>query len=151
MKQIEVEKILKGSLQWKFKLWVGTFAWGVKAKHCWELSGNFCKQKVCWHHPALFTLLPQVNVPTNNLNFHWRWRWIQAIFLNLFYFICANETCEFHFNPSFTSWKSSNFMIFHQSELIRCTKFNCDIKLNLTTLPYLWLDWMFMFQNKYQK
>ena len=36
-----------------------------------------------------FALLPQVNFPTNNLNFHWRWRWwdrIQAIFLNLFYF-----------------------------------------------------------------
>ena len=34
-------------------------------------------------------LLPQVNFPANNLNFHWRWRWldqIQAIFLNLFYF-----------------------------------------------------------------
>ena len=31
-----------------------------------------------------------VNFPTNNLNFHWRWRWwdwIQAILLNLFYFI----------------------------------------------------------------
>ena len=48
---------------------------------------NFWKQKVCWHHPACFTLLPQVNFPANN--FHWRWRWwdrIQAIFLNLFYF-----------------------------------------------------------------
>ena len=30
---------------------------------------------------------------TNNLNFHWRWRWwdwIQAIFLNLFYFILCS-------------------------------------------------------------
>ena len=37
-----------------------------------------------------FALLPQVNFPANNLNFHWRWRWwdrIHAIFLNLFYFI----------------------------------------------------------------
>ena len=36
-----------------------------------------------------FALLPQANFPTNNLNFHWRWRcrdWIQAIFLNIFYF-----------------------------------------------------------------
>ena len=32
-------------LQWKFKLWPGKFAWGVKAKHCWELSTNFWKQK----------------------------------------------------------------------------------------------------------
>ena len=37
-----------------------------------------------------FVLLRQVNFPVNNLNFHWRWRWrdqIQAIFLNLFYFM----------------------------------------------------------------
>ena len=36
-----------------------------------------------------FALLPQVNFPTNSLNFHWGWRWwdrIQPIFLNLFYF-----------------------------------------------------------------
>ena len=36
-----------------------------------------------------FALLPQVNFPANNLNFHWRRRWwdqIQNIFLNLFYF-----------------------------------------------------------------
>ena len=36
-----------------------------------------------------FALLPQVNLPANNLNCHWRWRWldqIQAIFLNLSYF-----------------------------------------------------------------
>ena len=34
-----------------------------------------------------FALLPQVNVPANNLTFRWSW-WdqIQAIFLNLFYF-----------------------------------------------------------------
>ena len=34
-----------------------------------------------------FVLLPQVNFPANDLNFHWRW-WdqIQTIFLNLFYF-----------------------------------------------------------------
>ena len=33
--------------------------------------------------------LPQVNFNDNNLNFQWSWRWcdwIQAIFLNLFYF-----------------------------------------------------------------
>ena len=39
---------------------------------------------------SLSNVLPyQVNFPTNNFNFHWRWRWwdwIQAIFLNLFYF-----------------------------------------------------------------
>ena len=48
----KVENFLKGSLdsiplpyvlhlQWKFKLWAGKFAWGVKAKHCWAQSTNF--------------------------------------------------------------------------------------------------------------
>ena len=40
-----------------------------------------------------FALLPQVNFPANNLNFHWSWRWwdrIQVIFLNLFYFNWRN-------------------------------------------------------------
>ena len=36
-----------------------------------------------------FASLPQVNFPSNNLNFQWSWRWwdwIRAIFLNIFYF-----------------------------------------------------------------
>ena len=41
-------------LQWKFKLWAGKFAWGVKAKHFWMLSTNMWIQKICWHHPAMF-------------------------------------------------------------------------------------------------
>ena len=43
-----------------------------------------------------FALLPQLNFPANNLNFHWRWRWwdqFQAIFLNLFYFIKFHLDC----------------------------------------------------------
>ena len=40
-----------------------------------------------------FALLPQVNFPANNLNFHWRWRdGIQDIFLNIFYFNQTNQT-----------------------------------------------------------
>ena len=73
-------------LQWKFKLWVGKFAWDVKAQHCWALSTNYLYSKVCWQHPAMFCLY---TFPAHNLNFHWRWRWrdrIQAIFINLFYF-----------------------------------------------------------------
>ena len=69
----KVEKILKGSLdlipspslQWKFKLWAGKFAWVVEAKHCWALSTNFWKQKNCWHHPAMICLYT-----SSNLNFH---------------------------------------------------------------------------------
>ena len=44
-------------LQWKFKLWAGKFAWGVKAKHFWMLSTNMWIQKICWHHPAMFCLI----------------------------------------------------------------------------------------------
>ena len=46
----------------------GKFAWGVKAKHCWAFSSKLSL--------------------ANNLIFHWRWYdWIQAIFLNFFYFM----------------------------------------------------------------
>ena len=47
------------------------------------LLGIVNKQQQC------FALLPKVNFPANDLNFHWRWRWwdqIQTIFLNLFDF-----------------------------------------------------------------
>ena len=59
------------------------------------LSTNFWKQKVCCINQQCFALLPQVNFPANNLNFHWRWRqWdqIQAIFLHLFYFISTTTS-----------------------------------------------------------
>ena len=56
-----VEKIVKAwiqshhlHLQWKFILWAGKFAWGLKAKHCRNLSTHFWKRKVCWHHSAMF-------------------------------------------------------------------------------------------------
>ena len=39
------------------------------------MSTNFWKQKVCWYQQQCFSLLPQENFPTNNLNFHWRWSW----------------------------------------------------------------------------
>ena len=48
------EKI-RGSVGWFF--WAGKFAWGVLAKHCWALSTNVWKQKVCWHQPAMFCLI----------------------------------------------------------------------------------------------
>ena len=63
-------------LQWKFKLSV---------EHCWA----FWNKKFVHMTQQYFALLPQVNFPANNLNFHWRRRWrdqIQAIFLNIFYF-----------------------------------------------------------------
>ena len=54
--------------------------------HCQQAFEN---KKFVGITQQCFALLPQVNLPTNNLNFHWRWRWwdwIQAIFLNFFYF-----------------------------------------------------------------
>ena len=53
------------------------------------MSTNFLFSKVYWQHPAMFAFTPQAHFPAHNLNFHWSWRWldwIQAIFLNLFYF-----------------------------------------------------------------
>ena len=78
-------------LQWKFKLWAGKFAWGVKAKHCWVLSTNFWEKKFVDNSQQCFAFICQANFPAHNLNYHRRWRWlngIQAIFLNLFYFTC---------------------------------------------------------------
>ena len=46
----------------------------------------------------MFAIIPQVNFPVNNLNFHWRWRWwdpIQAILFNLFYFTIRHLNSAF--------------------------------------------------------
>ena len=74
-------------LWWKFKLWAGKFAWGVRSKHYWVLSTKFWKQKVCWNHPAMFCPNTSNKLSANNLNIHWRW-WdrIKTILLNLFCF-----------------------------------------------------------------
>ena len=83
-------------LHWKFKSWAGKFSWGVKAKHCWVTSTNFLFSKICWQHPAMFALLPQVIFPAYNLNFHWRWRWwdrIKTFFVNFFFF--RKKDCMF--------------------------------------------------------
>ena len=61
----KVEKILKGSLDSipspsssvKIQIWAGKFAWDVKAKHGLALSTKFWKQKVCLHHPTMFSLI----------------------------------------------------------------------------------------------
>ena len=121
----KVENILKVAwiwshhLPWKFKLWAWKFTWGVKAKHCWALSTNFWKQKNCWHHPTMFCL-----ITANNFYFHWRWRWwdeIQAIFLNLFYFIC---------------WQFSNFIWLHGFSLYL---FSCRNECGSRNYPLFWL------------
>ena len=57
--------ILSHHLHLKFKLVVGKFARNVKAKHCWGVVNKLLKQK-----KQCFALLPQVNFPANDLNFH---------------------------------------------------------------------------------
>ena len=74
-------------LQWKFKLLVGKFTWVVTVHiGCWVMPTNFFVFKILLSTLSN-VLLPKVNFPANNLNFHWRWRWwdqSQAIFLNHF-------------------------------------------------------------------
>ena len=76
----KVENILKGSLdlihhihlQWKFKLWTVKFAWCVRAKCCWAETKT--KSLLTSPSNALTYYLSKVNIPDNNLNFHWTWR-----------------------------------------------------------------------------
>ena len=63
----------------------------------WKKHTYFCltfeNKKFVAITKQCFALLPKLNFPANNLNFHWRWGWwdrIQAIFLNLFYFNWRN-------------------------------------------------------------
>ena len=88
----KVETILKDSLDLiqspSMEIQV-IFAWGVRAKHSWARCQLTSESKK-FVDMQCFGLLPQVDFAANDLNFHWRWRWldqIQAIFLNLFYFI----------------------------------------------------------------
>ena len=64
-----------------------------------------------------FALLPQVNFPTNNLNFQWKWRWwkwIQVIFLNLLYF---TDCWAMHKNWSIQRLLSLTGTLYHSSIL----------------------------------
>ena len=62
-----------------------------------------------------FALLPQVNSPTNNLNFYWkRWDQIQAISLNLFYLISRKICLNFNYIPL---WTKSSTPSFREMEL----------------------------------
>ena len=82
---VKVENVLKGSLDLmpspsvKIQIMGGRVSLWFKGKTKFVDITQQC-----------FALLPQVNLPDNNLNFHWRWRWWdqnQANLLNLFYLI----------------------------------------------------------------
>ena len=89
----KVEKILKGSLDliplpspsMKIQIMDGKVCLRCKGKTTFE-NKKFEITQQC------LALIPQVNFPTNNLNFHWRWRWwdqIQAMSTNfLFSKVC---------------------------------------------------------------
>ena len=101
-------------------------------------------KKICFRKFVDNALLPQANFPTHNLNFHWRrrwWDWIQAIFLNFFYFthqscnvkICwlthkvqktSQQTCSWNqtsnpetTNPKCFSWKWVCYPIFKELQI----------------------------------
>ena len=54
--KVEMISLYYLHLQWKFKLWVGKFTWGNKARHCWVMTTNFLFSKVFWQCPAMFCL-----------------------------------------------------------------------------------------------
>ena len=120
----KVEKIVKGSLDWipspspSVKIMGGKVYLRCKGKTFlgW-CQQTFWFQKFVDNAQQCFALLFQVKFPANNLNFSWRWRdWIQAIFLNLFYFtstyLPANQNLLFYSNlPPYIFWckNSINF------------------------------------------
>ena len=86
----------------KIQILAGKFTWSNKTKHCWVMSTNFLFSKVYWQCQQCFCPYTsnQVKFSAHNLNFHWRWRWwdqIQAIFLNLFYFMVVNIKSQWQF------------------------------------------------------
>jgi hypothetical protein len=89
----KVEKILKYSLDLipspslsvKIQIMSGKVCLRCRGKTWLGLwcQQSFEKKKFVDITQQCFALLPQVNFPANNLNFHWRWKWwdqIQAIF-----------------------------------------------------------------------
>ena len=79
---IKVRKILKGSLDLipspsssvKIQIMDKKVCLMCKGKTLLDIVNKLWKQKICWHHPAMFCLCTQVNFPAYNLNFYLRWR-----------------------------------------------------------------------------
>ena len=73
---IKLEKILKGSLHSIPSPSPSVKIQIMGRKVCFRCNGKTLLGVVT--HQC-FTLLPQVDFPGNNLNFHWRWRWLDQI------------------------------------------------------------------------
>ena len=96
MNNSKVEKILKGSLvlipspspSVKIQILDGIVCLRCEGKTLLGNVNKHLKTKSLLTSPSnVFALLPQVNSPANNLNFHWRWGWwdrIQAYLLKSF-------------------------------------------------------------------
>ena len=66
-----------------------------KSKTLLGIVNKLWKQKVCWHHPAIFRLITSSKLSRHDMNFKWRWRWwdqIQTTFLNLFYYCNISDS-----------------------------------------------------------
>ena len=55
--------------QWRFKLLVGKFTWGNKAKHGWGMWTNFLFSKVCWQRPAMLCPYSSIKLPRTKFEF----------------------------------------------------------------------------------
>jgi hypothetical protein len=53
--------------RYKFKLLVGKFTCGNKAKYYWVILTNSLFSKICWQCPAMFAFTPQTNFPAHYL------------------------------------------------------------------------------------
>ena len=94
----KVEKILKGSLDLipspsssvKVQIVDRKVFLRWRAKHCWALSKNLWKQKVCWCLPAMFCLVISSKLFRRSFEFSLKVKVMGSnpgyIFLNLFYF-----------------------------------------------------------------
>ena len=79
---VKVEKFLEGSLDWtpspspsvKIQIMGGKVCMRCIGKTLLGIVNKLLKTK-CFTQQC-FALLPQVNFPANNFNFHWRWRLI---------------------------------------------------------------------------
>ena len=100
----------------------------------------------------VFALLPKVNFPTNNLNFHSRWRWwdwIQAICLYLFYIAYLVKAPE-HGNKA-----SSEIISNHCLTCVQKCRDLCHVsvlRLFCSTLKIIgWLSKVNLFQSMFVK
>ena len=105
---IKVEKILKGSLNsipspfpsGKIQIMGGKVCLRCKGKTLLDVVNKLLKTKRLLTSPSnVYSYYLNNNFPTNNLNFHGRWwDWLQAIFLNLFYFSSRMHLYFFSYN-----------------------------------------------------